>query len=252
MLNVIICGILGNMGGKVMDACFETSDISVAAGIDMRDGTLASIPLFASPSQCTIKSDVLIDFSTPSLAFEIADLCAEQKMPLVMCTTGHTGEQLERLAALATVVPVFKSANMSLGIALLEDLVKRAAAVLGAGFDIEITEKHHRRKVDAPSGTALMLADAINAERGNRYDYTYERHSVREPRLQNEIGIHSLRGGTIVGDHEVCFAGNDEILTLAHSASSRAVFAEGALSAARFIVRQKPGSYDMKSLVSAF
>ena len=248
---MIICGILGNMGQKLADACFEAEDVTVAAGIALESGTLAGIPIYNSVNECDIKADVLVDFSSPALTEAIADYCAERKLPLVMCTTGHSEAQLEELAALAHNVPVFKSANMSLGVALLSDLAKRAAAALGDDFDIEIIERHHRRKVDAPSGTAMLLADEINASRGNRYDYIYERQSVRQPRQKNELGIHALRGGTIVGEHEVVFAGNDEVVTLSHSALSRAVFASGALAAARFIVRQKPGMYDMKALVTA-
>lgn len=251
MLNVIICGILGNMGEKLSRACFDAEDISVAAGVALESGTLAGIPIFDNISACDVESDVVIDFSSPALTDDIVEFCSRRNLALVMCTTGHSEAQLEKIKALSQTVPVFKSANMSLGVALLADLARRAAAALGDDFDIEIVERHHRRKVDAPSGTAVMLADTINASRGNRYDYVYERQSVRQPRQKRELGIHSLRGGTIVGEHEIVFAGNDEVIALSHSALSRAVFASGAIAAARFIVRQKPGLYDMQSLVAA-
>ena len=250
MLKVVICGILGAMGARVMECCFEDMDISVVAGVDVKDGTLANIPLFKDISELSLKADVVIDFSHPSLTEGICRYCASSKTPLVLCTTGQTKEQLQAVSELSKTVPVFRSANMSVGIAVLNSLCKKAARILGERYDIEIVEKHHNKKLDAPSGTALLLADGINSVCHNKYDYTYERNSKHDRRSANEIGIHSIRGGTIVGEHEIIFAGNDEVITLSHSAASKTVFAAGAINAARFLSRQKPGIYDMDCLVS--
>lgn len=248
-MKVILCGILGNMGARMLETCYAAEDVEVVAGVDTRDGRLDNIPLYTSFAAVKEKADVVVDFSNPALTEDIARYCETTHTPVVLCTTGQNEAQTARIAALSRTVPVFKSANMSIGIALLTALAKQAAALLGESFDIEIVEQHHRRKLDAPSGTALMLADAINAARGNAFDYVYDRHDARQARRPNEIGIHSVRGGTIVGEHEVIFAGNDEVLRLSHSASSRSLFATGALKAARYLVRQKPGIYDMDALV---
>ncbi len=249
MVKVIISGILGSMGTRVQEACFNDSNIEIVAGIDRREGLLNNIPLYASLSDCKVKADVLIDFSNPALTDSIADYCAQTNTPLVLCTTGQDARQLACIEELSTRVPVFKSANMSMGIALLCSLAKKASLFLGDGFDVEILEKHHNKKLDAPSGTALLLADAVNSVNGQKYDYIYDRHNKKAPRESSEIGISSIRGGTIVGEHEVIFAGNDEVITLSHSAASKQVFATGAVNAAKFIVRQKPGLYDMESMV---
>jgi len=251
MLKVIISGILGHMGQRVMEVCLEDPGVEIVAGIDMKEGNLDGIPLFSSPDSCNVSADVLIDFSNSELSNALCEWCSGTKTALVMCTTGHTGEQLERLRELSEEVPVFRSANMSIGIAVLRELAGRAAALLGGGFDVEIIERHHHRKVDAPSGTAKLLAEAVNEAAGGRYEPVYDRHSVRQKRASNEIGMHSVRGGTIVGIHEVLFCGNDEVLTLSHEATSRAVYASGALSAARFLQSSPPGMYDMDSIVSS-
>jgi 4-hydroxy-tetrahydrodipicolinate reductase len=250
MIRVIICGILGKMGSRVMEACFEDKNIAVAAGIDVEDGVMANIPIYSSMARCAEQADVVIDFSSPALTGQIVDFCRSSKTALVMCTTGHGDTEAELIRRLSLDVAVFKSANMSLGIALLKSLAKRAAALLRDDFDIEIVERHHNRKLDAPSGTALLLANEINASLGGHYDYVYDRHALRQKRGKREIGIHAVRGGTIVGDHEVIFAGSDELITLSHSAASRAVFAVGAINAARFIAKQPPGLYDMDSVVT--
>lgn len=249
MLKIIICGILGNMGFRMLAACYADNGIEIVAGVDQRSGKLDNIPLFSSFDDCTVKGDVVVDFSNPALTDSILAFCARTKTALVLCTTGQTEEQMEKVRELAQKVAVFKSANMSLGVALLTSLAKKAAVLLGDSFDIEIVEKHHNKKVDAPSGTALMLADAINSVRGSEYDYTYDRHEERRQRRKNEIGIHAVRGGTIVGEHEVIFAGNDEVITLAHSAASKSLFATGAVKAAHFIVKQPAGLYNMDSMV---
>lgn len=249
MLKLILCGILGNMGSRMREACYADGEIEIVAGIDRRTGTLDNIPLFSSFADCKAAADVVVDFSNPALTDELLAFCERTKTALVLCTTGLSEEQQRRVRALAGQVPVFQSANMSLGIALLRALAKKAAALLGDGFDIEIIEKHHNKKLDAPSGTALMLADAINSVRGSGYDYVYDRHEARRPRKKNEIGIHAVRGGTIVGEHEILFAGNDETITLAHAAASKSLFAAGAVKAAHFIVRQPAGLYNMDSMV---
>jgi len=250
MTKVIICGVLGNMGAKILDICFDDHDIEVVAGIDQQDGVLANVPIFRSFSDCDIKADVVIDFSNPVLTDSIVEYCRAQNTALVMCTTGQNESELDAIRRLADSVPVFLSANMSVGIALLKSLAARAAAMLRDNFDIEIVEYHHHRKLDAPSGTAMMLANEINASTGNKYTYVYDRHDVRKSRDKNEIGMHAIRGGTIVGAHEVIFAGNDEVITLSHQASSRTVFAVGAVNAAKFVAKQKPGIYDMDSIMA--
>lgn len=249
MIKVLICGMLGNMGVRVQEACFADENIAVVGGISRKGGMLNNIPLFPSFSDCDVDVDVVIDFSTPSLTDELAEYCARTKTPVVLCTTGHSDEQLAHIEELSRIVPVFKSANMSLGIALLSSLAKKASLFLKDNFDIEILEKHHNKKLDAPSGTALLLADAINSVNGRKYDYVYDRSTERKQRTDHEIGISAIRGGTIVGEHEVIFAGNDEVITLGHSAASKSVFAVGAVNAAKFLVRQRPGMYDMQSMV---
>ena len=249
MVRIIICGILGNMGSRLLEACYADNDVEVVAGVDQRSGKLDNIPLFSSFNDCAVKADVVVDFSNPALTDDILDYCARTKTALVLCTTGQSEDQMSKIRELARRVAVFKSANMSLGVALLTSLVKKAAVLLGDSFDIEIIEKHHNKKVDAPSGTAFMLADAINSVRGSGYDYTYDRHEERRQRRKNEIGIHAVRGGTIVGEHEVLFAGNDEVITLSHAAASKSLFATGAVKAAHFIVKQPAGLYNMDSMV---
>lgn len=250
MIKLIICGVLGKMGSQLMEACFEDHNIEIVAGVDTEEGRLANIPIYKSLAACPAAADVVIDFSNPGLTGAITDYCRETHSALVMCTTGHNEAQAALIRRLADDVAVFQSANMSLGIALLKALARKAALALHNDFDIEILERHHNRKLDAPSGTAMMLAGEINTALGGQYDYVYDRQQVRRKRDKREIGLHSIRGGTIVGDHEVIFAGNDEIITLSHSAASRAIFAVGALNAARFIVKQPPGFYNMDSLMA--
>ncbi len=248
-MKVLICGILGNMGARVQELCFADNEIDLVGGIARRGGVLSNIPLFASFADCTVKADVVIDFSSPELTEDLTAYCGRTKTPAVLCTTGHDEVQLAQIEALSATVPVFKSANMSMGVALLCSLAKRASAFLRDSFDIEILEKHHNRKLDAPSGTALMLADAINSVNGQKYDYVFDRRDRKAARAKNEIGFSSIRGGTIVGEHEVIFAGSDEVVTLSHTAASKTVFAVGAVNAAKFIIRQRPGLYDMESML---
>ena len=196
-------------------------------------------------------ADAVVDFSSPSALDGLLSYGISNNIPLVLCTTGYTPEQIEAIAKASGQVPIFRSGNMSLGINLLADLVRRACAVLGSAYDVEIVERHHRRKVDAPSGTALMLANAASSALSKDPDYVFERHSRRQPRNAQEIGISSVRGGTIVGEHEVIFAGLDEVIELKHTAASRDVFAVGAIKAAKFIVCvEQPGLYDMNDVLN--
>ena len=193
---------------------------------------------------------MLIDFSHPSVLSSLLEYGKQHHLPLVLCTTGYSKEQTEAVRAASAEIPIFSSGNMSLGINLLIELSKKAAQVLGEGFDIEIVEMHHNQKIDAPSGTALMLADAISEVEPHPMTYQYDRHSRRAKREHNEIGIHSVRGGTIVGEHEVIFAGHHEVIRLSHSAYSKEVFAAGAVNAAVFLSTQEPGMYQMSDLLS--
>lgn len=250
MLKVLISGCNGHMGQVVAQICGETEHVEVAAGFDLLGQENPNFPVLSSPAAFQGEADVLIDFSAPAALSALLELGKKQKIPLVLATTGYSEEQLASIDEAAREIPIFRSANMSLGVNVLSELVKRAAAALGEEFDVEIVERHHRRKVDAPSGTALLLAQA--AAEGLPYDpeYVYERESVRRPRGKREIGISAVRGGNIVGDHDVIFAGRDEVIELKHSAMSREVFASGALRAARFLAEvNRPGLYSMEDLL---
>lgn len=249
MTRVIISGCNGKMGKVVAECISSRSDCEVVAGIDVMGGA-ADFPLFSSPDENLPEADVLIDFSHPSLLSPLLQLGKKRHMPLVLCTTGYSPNQVQELTDTAKEIPVFYSRNMSLGINLLIELAKKAEQVLGGSFDVEIVEKHHNQKIDAPSGTALMLADEIAAVGANKpYHYMYDRHSQRKKRDADEIGIHSIRGGTIVGEHDVIFAGHHEVITLSHSAQSKEVFASGAVNAAVFLAVQPEGLYDMSDLL---
>ena len=209
-----------------------------------------AFPVFVSPANFTGEADAVIDFSSPAALDGLLAFALERKVPLVLATTGYSDEQLAQIDEASKRIPIFRSANMSLGINVLLELVKKAAAVLGDSYDIEIVEKHHNRKVDAPSGTALMIADAAASALNFKPEYVYERHSVRQSRDKKEIGISAVRGGTIVGIHEIMFAGRDEIIEIKHTAMSREIFANGAVKAAKFLAGvSKPGMYDMSMLV---
>lgn len=244
-------GCNGRMG-RVVTACAATRcDCEVVAGIDINTASHAGFPVYARPANCPVEADAVIDFSHPDGVRELLATARERRMPAVIATTGLSAEQEALVHAAAADIPVFYSGNMSLGISLLSALARQAAAVLGAEFDVEIVEKHHNQKLDAPSGTALMLAKAVADAEPYTPEYVYDRHAVRRKRAKEEIGIHSVRGGTIVGEHEVIFAGHDEVVTLSHSAQSREVFAAGALAAALFVYTQKPGLYAMADVVKA-
>ena len=248
MINVLLCGCSGKMGGAVINIAAESDDIKIIAGVDAKKSDLP-FPVFASFPEVNVMPDVIIDFSNVAVLDYLLDFALKNNLPAIIATTGYNDKQIEKIKAAAKKIPVFFTANMSLGINVLSSLAKRAASVLGSDFDIEIVERHHNRKLDAPSGTAIMLANAVNSVFEDTYTYEYDRHSKRRMRPKSEIGIHSVRGGTIVGDHEVIFAGHEEVITLSHSAQSKGVFASGAIAAARFIVNAKPGLYDMNDII---
>ena len=250
MLKIIISGCNGHMGRVVESLCAADPQVEVVAGFDVLGSNDGEFPVYSSPAQFTGKADAVIDFSSPAALNGLLDFAQATGTPLVLATTGYTPEQVAQIGAAAQKVPIFRSANMSLGINVLLELVKKAASVLGDSYDIEIVERHHRRKVDAPSGTALMIADAAAQSCGHETEYVFERHSVRQPRDKKEIGISAVRGGTIVGEHEIIFAGHDEVMEIRHTALSREIFAQGAVEAAKFISGvTAPGLYDMSMLV---
>ncbi len=251
MLRVIMHGCNGKMGQVISGLVASDPELEMVAGIDPVDHGQNPYPVFSDISLCDVEADVLIDFSTATVIDKLLDYCVEKKLPCVLCTTGLSEAQLERVGEASKKVAILKSANMSLGINLLLKMLKEAAGVLApAGFDIEIVEKHHNLKVDAPSGTALALADSINAEFDNSYEYVYDRSTKREKRTKKEIGISAVRGGTIVGDHDVIFAGADEVITFSHTAYSKAVFAKGAVQAAKFLAGKTAGMYDMSHVIN--
>ena len=239
--------------GKVIHNIISTrDDCKVVAGIDRYAGGSTDFPVVSTPrelSSLSIEPDVIIDFSHPSVLNELLDYCLTNKVALVIATTGYSQEQVEQIHQAGKDIPLFFTANMSMGVNLIAELAKKAVNVLGDQFDIEIVEKHHNQKIDAPSGTAMMLADTINEELDHQYSYTYDRQSVREKRTKKEIGLHAIRGGTIVGDHDIIFAGRDEVITLSHHAASKEVFAVGAVNAAVFLKGKEPGLYSMKDLI---
>ena len=246
---IIISGCNGRMGRVVESICNSDPEITVVAGFDVTQESRA-FPVYVSPANFTGEADCVIDFSTPAALDGLLNFCTERKIPLVLATTGFSPQQLNQINEASKSVAIFRSANMSLGINVLLELVKKAAAVLGDSYDIEIVEKHHNKKVDAPSGTALMIADAAASALNFDPEYVYERHSVREARDKKEIGISAVRGGTIVGVHEIMFAGRDEIIEIKHTAMSREIFANGAVKAAKYLSEGRaPGMYDMSMLV---
>ena len=236
MIRAIMNGCNGRMGQVITGICKEDEDIEIVAGVDVFDGVKNDYPVFANISSCDVPADVIIDFSNVKAVDDLLVYAADKQIPVVLCTTGLSEEQLARVQQTSKQVAVLKSANMSLGINMLMQLLKQAATILApAGFDIEIVEKHHNQKLDAPSGTALALADVMNDALGNVYDYKYDRSQERKKREKTEIGISAVRGGNIVGEHEVIFAGLDEVITFEHTAYSRSVFAKGAVEAAKFL-----------------
>ena len=243
-------GCNGKMGRMITELVKNDDGAVIAAGVDTYTGIANDYPVYESIDQCDTDVDVVIDFSNAGAVDALLDYCAEKKIPVVLCTTGLSEEQLEKVRETSEKTAVLKSANMSMGINLLLNLLKDAAKVLGnAGYDIELVERHHNQKLDAPSGTALALADSINEALNGEYHYVYDRSQVRQKRDAKEIGISAVRGGTIVGDHEVIFAGTDEVIEFRHSAYSRNVFAKGAVEAAKFLAGKETGMYDMGDVI---
>ncbi len=251
MTRIILNGCNGKMGQAITKVAAASESVSIVAGLDINDCLPNTYPVFTNPEKCGIEADVIVDFSHPSALDLLLDFAVKRNMPVVVATTGLSKEQKQKLVDISTKIPVFFSANMSLGINLLIELAKKAAKVLDGNFDIEIVEQHHNQKIDAPSGTALAIADGINEVIENTAEYVYDRHSVRKKRQKNEIGLHSVRGGTIVGKHNVIFAGQDEIIEISHEASSKEVFAVGAVKAAVFMKDRPCGYYSMSDLISA-
>ncbi len=249
MVKIAIQGIGGRMGQALCRLIAARTDCQVVAGIDLNGNPQATPPVYSSLAEMKEKPDVLIDFSSPAATAKAVGYCAEHHLPCVVCTTGLDETTERAIQELSKHTAVFKSANMSMGINLLIELARTAVEMLGLDYDIEIIEKHHHNKVDAPSGTALMIANEINDAVDNRYHYVYDRSQVRQPRQPLEMGLHAVRGGSIVGDHEVLFCGPDEVITLGHSAASREVFANGAVNAAVFLAGKPAGMYSMKDLI---
>lgn len=250
MIRIIMHGCNGKMGQTISSLIAADAEAELVAGIDARDDGHNPYPVFANIAECDVEADCLIDFSAAPAVDAMLAYCVDKKLPCVLCTTGLSEEQLGKVKEAAGQVAILKSANMSLGINLLLKMLKEAAGVLApAGFDIEIVEKHHNLKLDAPSGTALALADSINGELNGEYEYVYDRSTRREKRPQKEIGISAVRGGTIVGDHDVIFAGADEVITFSHTAYSKAVFGKGAVQAAKFLAGKPAGMYDMSDVI---
>lgn len=251
MIRAIMHGCNGKMGQTITHLIKEHDRIEIVAGIDLYDGIANEYPVFPSLAQCDIKADVVIDFASAPAVDALLEYCVTTATPVVLCTTGMSEEQLAKVKEASSKVAVLRSANMSLGINTLMDVLKKVAPIFAdAGFDIEIVEKHHNQKLDAPSGTAIALADAVNEGLEETYSYKYDRSQERKKREKKEIGIQAVRGGTIVGEHEVLFAGTDEVIEFKHTAYSKAIFGNGAISAAKFLAGKGPGLYDMQDVVA--
>ncbi|MBM6852891.1 4-hydroxy-tetrahydrodipicolinate reductase [Mediterraneibacter glycyrrhizinilyticus] len=250
MIKILLHGCNGRMGRMITELVRNDADTEIVAGVDSYTGVTNDYPVYDSIEKCGEDADVVIDFSNAGAMDALLAYCAEKKLPVVLCTTGLSEAQLAKVQEISEKTAILKSANMSLGINLLLKLLKDAAKVLGnAGYDIELVERHHNQKVDAPSGTALALADSVNEALNGEYHYVYDRSQVRQKREEKEIGISAVRGGTIVGEHEVIFAGTDEVIEFKHSAYSRNVFAKGAVEAAKFLAGKEPGMYDMSDVI---
>lgn len=250
MIKVLMHGCNGKMGQMITGLIRDDEQVEIAAGVDAYTGIANDYPVFESVDSCDVDVDVAIDFSNAGAVDGLLDYCVEKQVPVVLCTTGLSKEQLKRVSEVSKKVAVLKSANMSMGINLLLKMLKDAAKVLApAGYDIELVERHHNQKVDAPSGTALALADSMNEALNHEYTYVYDRSQVRKKREKKEMGISAVRGGTIVGEHEVIFAGPDEVIEFRHTAYSRSVFGKGAVEAAKFLAGKEAGMYDMSDVI---
>lgn len=250
MTRIIMHGCNGAMGQVISDIVRKDTEAEIVAGIDVKDDRENGYPVFCNIDDCNVEADAIIDFSSAKAMDKLLEYCERTGIPAVLCTTGLSEEQIAKIKETSVKVALFKSANMSLGITVLSKLLKQAAQILAAAdFDIEIIEKHHNQKLDAPSGTALLLADSMNEALNNEYNYVYDRSQVREKRKKKDIGISAVRGGTIVGEHEVIFAGTDEVIEFKHTAFSKAIFAKGAVTAAKFLKGKKSGMFDMSDVV---
>lgn len=251
MTRIIMHGCNGKMGQVISDIVKEDAEAEIVAGIDAYGESKNEYPLYRTIDQCDMEADVIIDFSNADAVDMLLEYGEKKNIPIVLCTTGLSEEQLTKVQEVSTKTAILKSANMSLGINTLMNLLQKAAKVLAtAGFDIEIVEKHHNQKLDAPSGTALALADVMNEAMENTFDYKYDRSQERKKREKNEIGISAVRGGTIVGEHEIIFAGCDEVIEFKHTAYSRAIFGKGAVEAAKFLKDKDTGMFDMKDVIA--
>jgi 4-hydroxy-tetrahydrodipicolinate reductase len=249
---IILSGCNGKMGRTISETVSGRKDCIIVAGFDINIELKQEYPVLSDPKDYDGNADVIIDFSHPAFITKLLDFAVKRGIPAVIATTGLSVEQVEQVKAAALHIPVFYSGNMSIGVNLIIELAKKAAAVLSDSFDIEIIEMHHNQKLDAPSGTALMLANAVSSVLDEKPEYKYDRHIERKKREKNEIGIHSVRGGTIVGEHEIVFAGKDEIIKISHSAMSKQIFATGAINAALYLTSRKTGFYNMSDLVSFY
>ena len=244
-------GCNGRMGQMIAGLCADDPDITIVAGVDTYTEKKNDFPVYGTIGQCEVQADAVIDFSNAAAVDGLLDWCVEKQVPVVLCSTGLSEEQLEKVNQVSEKVAVLKSANMSLGINTLMDLLQKAVKIFApAGFDVEIVEKHHNQKLDAPSGTAIALADAMNEGMDGQYEYVYDRSDRRQKRDAKELGISAVRGGTIVGEHEVIFAGTDEVIEFKHTAYSRAVFGKGAIEAAKFLDGKSAGLYNMQDVIA--
>ena len=251
MINILIRGVGGRLGRAIAESTMSNPNTTVSGGVDIAGFMSQSFPVFTDLASCDVPFDVIIDCSIASAVPELLEFGLKTKKPLVICTTGFSDEMLAKINAASAEIPILKSANMSIGINVIAGLLKKAAVLLAdSGFDIEIVEKHHNKKLDAPSGTALLLADAINDSASGRFDYVYDRSQKREERSRDEIGISAVRGGGIIGEHTVIFAGSEEVIEINHTAMSKTIFAAGAVKAAEFIITAAPGLYDMSNVLS--
>ena len=251
MVKILMHGCNGRMGQVITGLVKEDENATITAGVDVYDGIKNDYPVFSKLQDVNVDFDVIIDFSTASVIDGLLDYCEAVKKPVVLCTTGLSEEQIKKAKKVSETVAVLRSANMSIGVNVIMKLLREAVAKLAPeGYDVEIVEKHHNQKLDAPTGTAIALADVMNDEMGGCYEYIYDRSQARKKRDKKELGISAVRGGNIVGEHDVIFAGTDEVITISHSAHSKAIFAKGSIAAAKYIFDKKPGMYDMSDVMA--